>query len=79
VGGTRGQPRATGRCRRRGDAGGVVADGLLAGLSLDKVIVQFPRDGGLEWVTYAAYASSADLGNGIAFFAAVGVAPRPRQ
>lgn len=51
----------------------LAADGLLAGLSLDKVIVQLPARRGIGAVRYAAYARSADLGNGIAYYAAVGV------
>lgn len=51
----------------------LVADGLLAGLSLDKVIVQLPARRRIGAVAYAAYARSADLGNGVAFYAAVGV------
>lgn len=51
----------------------LVADGLLAGLSLDKVIVQLPARRRIGAVAYAAYARSADLGNGIAYYAALGV------
>jgi hypothetical protein len=51
----------------------LVADGILAGLSLDKVIVQLPARGRIGVIAYAAYARAADLGNGIAFYAAVGV------
>ncbi len=51
----------------------LVADGLLAGLSLDKVIVQLPARRQIGVTAYAAYARAADLGNGIAFYAAVGV------
>lgn len=51
----------------------LVAGGLLTGLSLDKVIVQLPARRQLGAVAYAAYARSADLGNGIALYAAVGV------
>jgi hypothetical protein len=51
----------------------LVADGILAGLSLDKVIVQLPARRRMGAVGYAGYARSADLGNGIAFYAAVGV------
>ena len=50
----------------------LVADGLLAGLSLDKVIVQLPARWRIGAVAYAAYARSADLGNGIAYYAALG-------
>jgi hypothetical protein len=50
----------------------LVADGILAGLSLDKVIVQLPARRRIGVIAYAAYARAADLGNGIAFYAAVG-------
>jgi hypothetical protein len=51
----------------------LVADGVLAGLSLDKVIVQLPARRRIGITAYAAYARAADMGNGIAFYAAVGV------
>ena len=51
----------------------LVADGILAGVSLDKVIVQLPARRRIGVTAYAAYARAADLGNGIAFYAAVGV------
>ncbi len=51
----------------------LVADGLLAGLSLDKVIVQLPARRKIGLTAYAAYARAADLGNGIAFYPAAGV------
>jgi hypothetical protein len=50
----------------------LVADGILAGLSLDKVIVQLPARRRIGVTAYVAYARAADLGNGIAFYAAVG-------
>lgn len=50
----------------------LAADGMLAGLSLDKVIVQLPARRRMGPVGYAGYARSADLGNGIGFYAAVG-------
>jgi hypothetical protein len=50
----------------------LVADGILAGLSLDKVIVQLPARRAIGVTAYAAYARAADLGNGIAFYAAAG-------
>jgi len=50
----------------------LVADGILAGLSLDKVIVQLPARRRIGVTAYAAYARAADLGNGIAFYAATG-------
>jgi hypothetical protein len=51
----------------------LTADGLLAGLSLDKVVVQLPARQRMGVVAYAAYARSADLGNGVAYYAALGV------
>jgi hypothetical protein len=51
----------------------LAADGLLAGLSLDKVIVQLPARRRIGAIAYAAYARSADLGNGVACYAVVGV------
>ena len=51
----------------------LAADGTLAGLSLDKVIVQLPARRRIGVTAYAAYARAADLGNGIAFYAAAGV------
>ena len=51
----------------------LVADGILAGLSLDKVIVQLPARRRIGVIAYGAYARAADLGNGIAFYPAVGV------
>jgi len=54
----------------------LVAGGLLAGLWLDKVIVQLPALRRIDVVAYAACGRSADLGNGIAFYAVVGVVPR---
>lgn len=51
----------------------LVADGILAGLSLDKIIVQLPARRRIGVTAYAIYARAADLGHGIAFYAAVGV------
>jgi len=51
----------------------LAADGMLAGLSLDKVIVQLPARRRIGITAYAAYARAADLGNGIAFYASMGV------
>jgi hypothetical protein len=51
----------------------LAADGILAGLSLDKVIVQLPARRRIGVTAYAAYARAADLGNGVAFYAAAGV------
>ena len=51
----------------------LAANGILAGLSLDKVIVQLPARRRIGVTAYAAYARAADPGNGIAFYAAGGV------
>ncbi len=51
----------------------LVADGLLAGLSLDKVVVQLPARRRIGVTAYATYARAADLGTGIFFYPAVGV------
>jgi hypothetical protein len=51
----------------------LAANGILAGLSLDKVIVQLPARRRMGLADYAGYARSADLGNGIVFYAVVGV------
>jgi hypothetical protein len=40
----------------------LVADGILAGLSLDKVIVQLPARRRIGAAAHAAYARAADLG-----------------
>lgn len=52
------------------DCGKVIARGILAGLSLDKVIVQLPAR---RRIGITAYARAAYLGNGIAFYATAGV------
>ena len=49
------------------------ADGLLAGLSVDKVIVQLPARRRLGVVAYADYARAADLGGGLALYPIVGI------
>jgi hypothetical protein len=51
----------------------LVADGILAGLSLDRIIVQLPARQRIGVTAYAAYARAADLGNGAAFYTAAGV------
>jgi hypothetical protein len=48
--------------------------GIVAGVSLDKVIVQLPARRRMGPVAYAQYARAADLGNGVVFYGAVGVA-----
>jgi hypothetical protein len=52
----------------------LLLSGVLAGLSLDKVIVQLPARHRMGAVAYAAYARAADLGNGVVFYAVTGIA-----
>jgi hypothetical protein len=52
----------------------LLLSGVLAGLSLDKVIVQLPARRRMGAVGYAGYARAADLGNGVVFYAVVGIA-----
>jgi hypothetical protein len=51
----------------------LLTNGILSGLSLDKVIVQLPARRRIGPVGYAAFARAADLGNGIAFYALAGI------
>jgi hypothetical protein len=51
----------------------LLLDGIVAGFSLDKVIVQLPARRRMGVVDYAGYARAADLGNGVVFYAVVGV------
>jgi hypothetical protein len=51
----------------------VAATGLLAGASLDQSIKQLPARRQIGVVAYSAYSVAADLGNGIAWYAALGV------
>lgn len=51
----------------------VVANGLLAGASLDQSIKQVPARRTIGSTAYAAYARAADGGNGIAWYATLGV------
>lgn len=51
----------------------VAATGLLAGASLDQSIKQLPARKQIGIVAYSAYSTAADLGNGIAWYAALGV------
>lgn len=51
----------------------VVANGLLAGASLDQSIKQLPARDTIGSVVYSEYSRAGDLGNGIAFYAALGV------
>jgi hypothetical protein len=56
----------------------LLLSGVLAGLSLDKVIVQLPARHRMGAVAYAGYARAADLGNGVVFYALVGIAAAVR-
>ncbi len=49
------------------------ANGLLAGASLDQSIKQLPARRRIGAIDYSAYSRASDLGNGIAFYAALGV------
>lgn len=51
----------------------VLANGLLAGASLDQSIKQLPARRRIGIVAYSAYSQAGDLGNGIAWYAALGV------
>lgn len=51
----------------------LAANGLLAGISLDTSAVKLPARRRIGARAYAAFARGADLGNGIAVYAAVGV------
>ncbi|MFI5891126.1 hypothetical protein ACIA5D_13535 [Actinoplanes sp. NPDC051513] len=51
----------------------VVFNGILAGLSVDKVVVQLPARRRMGVVAYAHYARAADLGNGTALYSVTGV------
>jgi hypothetical protein len=49
------------------------ATGLLAGASLDQSIKQLPARHRIGMVAFSAYSRAADLGNGIIWYAAIGV------
>jgi hypothetical protein len=51
----------------------LAANGLLAGASLDQSIKQLPARRAIGAVAYAAFARAADGGNGIPWYAALGV------
>lgn len=51
-----------------------VAIGLLAGASLDQSVKQLPARQKIGVVAYSAYSQAADLGNGIALYAGLGLA-----
>lgn len=48
-------------------------NGILAGASLDQVIKQLPARHRIGAVAYSAYAQAADLKNGIAWYASIGI------
>lgn len=50
-----------------------VADGILAGASLDQSIKQLPARHRIGVVAYSAYSRAADLGNGILWYGILGV------
>ncbi len=47
--------------------------GILAGASLDQSIKQLPARRRIGAAAYSAYAQAADLGNGIAWYAVIGI------
>src|SRR6266496_4310092 len=49
------------------------ASGLLAGASLDQSIKQLPARRRIGAAAYSRYSRAADLGNGIAFYAILGI------
>lgn len=51
----------------------VVANGLLVGASLDQSIKQLPARHRLGVAAFAAYSQAADLHNGVAFYAILGL------
>ena len=51
----------------------VLANGLLAGASLDQSIKQLPARKKIGSIAYSKYSRAADLGNGVPFYAALGV------
>ena len=51
----------------------VGANGLLAGASLDQSIKQLPARGRIGVVAYSRYSQAADLANGVAWYATLGV------
>ncbi len=47
--------------------------GLLAGISLDKAVVQLPARRRLGEITFAAFSRANDLGNGLVLYSALGI------
>jgi hypothetical protein len=50
-----------------------IIDGLLAGASLDQSIKQLPARRRMGAVAFSAYSQAADLGNGVIWYAALGI------
>ena len=48
--------------------------GLLAGASLDQSIKQLPARHQIGVASFSRYGQAADLGNGVAFYASLGIA-----
>ena len=55
-------------------AAATFATGLLAGASLDQSVKQLPARHRIGVAAYARYSQAADLANGVAFYATLGVA-----
>lgn len=53
--------------------GATALNGILAGASLDQSIKQLPARHRIGAVAYSAYAKAADLGNGIVWYAGLGI------
>jgi hypothetical protein len=53
--------------------GATAATGILAGASLDQSIKQLPARHRIGMVAFSAYSRAADLGNGIIWYAAIGI------
>lgn len=53
--------------------GATAFSGILAGASLDQSIKQLPARRRMGVVAYSAYAKAADLGNGVAWYAVIGI------
>ncbi|MGH2514139.1 MAG: hypothetical protein ACRDHP_00640, partial [Ktedonobacterales bacterium] len=53
--------------------GAAALDGILAGASLDQSIKQLPARHRMGVVAFSAYSRAADLGNGVVWYALLGV------
>jgi hypothetical protein len=51
----------------------ILVDGLLAGASLDQSIKQLPARHRMGVAAFSAYSRAADLGNGVVWYAALGI------